>query len=333
MKKYIYFAFAGIVALCASCNKELNNNIDVPSANGNASLVVDIQGLPMATKAATKAGETEYQTNDEKKVSQVDIAIYDASGVLEWSKHYNEARTSRQTITGLTVGQKTIGVIANLTVETIPTTLANFKALASDLKDNGRSNLVMTGIAEGMASTNPEPATLKLARIAAKFSVDGNITTEWEGDAPQAFDITDIYLANVATASNVIYAPASPSLNLRSSVEVTSDVTYKDLTVASKQSWSSGSPFNGGVSFYGYPNNDSARTAIMIKALYENKVCYYPLVINQEIKNNTLYKIGNIKITCEGVENPWDDFTKVKILFDIEVVDWDYNEIYPEFTF
>ena len=329
MKKILYFTLAGLMMVLGttSCNKNLEG-VEQNELAKNASVIVDIQGLPMAV---TKA---DYQTDNEKKVSQVDIAIYNASGVLEWSKHYNEARTSRQTITGLTVGKKTVAVAANLTIETIPTTLAAFKAYATDLKDNGRSNLVMFGSAEGMASSNPEAIELKLARVAAKFNLEGKIKTAWEGDAPASFDITDIYVANAAAASDFSYSgTAGPAINLRSTVDLTTDPVYKDLTVATKTTWASGDAFNGGVNFYAYPNADAARTCIMIKALYEEKVCYYPLVINQEIKNNTMYKIGDITITCEGCENPWDDFTKVKILFDIEVVDWDYNEVYPEFTF
>lgn len=327
MKKAIYLALAGMLVLCASCSKESIDEV-LSAGNGDATLVIDIKGLPLSNVKAAA-----YQTDDEKKISQIDIAIYDASGALEWSKHYTEARTSRQVVTGLVAGKKSVGVIANLTVGTMPATLDGFKAVSTDLKDNSRTNLVMSAIVEGTASTNPEAVKVSLARVAAKFTIDGKITTEWEGDAPQSFDITDVYLANVSVASNVVYATSAPSVNLRTSTTVTSDAVYKNLTVAQKQTWTSGSPFNGGVSFYGYPNKDASRTCLMLKALYEGRVCYYPLVIDKEIKNNTLYRIGDIKITCEGVKNPQDVFTKIKILFDIDVADWDYNDLYPEFTF
>lgn len=326
MKKVFLIAIAGALVLCASCNKEPQ-----ASASREGEVVVDIEGLPIVM---TKAGETEYQTDNEKKISQIDIAVYDASGVLEWHKHYTDNRTSRrQTITGLTVGKKTIAVVANYTFE-MPATLTALQTLASDLKDNSRSNFVMSGFADAVASANPEPVSLKLQRVCAKFLVDGVIRTEWDGDAPLSFDITDIYLANAATASTFTYnGTAGPSINLRTSVELTDDTVYRDLTVAPKMSWTPGSQYNNGLSFYAYPNSDGARTCVMIKAMYEDEVTYYPLVIPQEIRNNTLCRIGDITITCQGVDNPWEDFTKVKVVFDIEVVDWDYNEIYPEFEF
>lgn len=326
MKKLFYlFLAASLPMLGASCTK---SGYSVPESVPTAMLVVDLKGLPMGTRA-----DVQYQSDTEKQVSRVDIAIYDGNGNLEWTKHYEDDRSSRQVITGLAEGKKTIAVVTNKFIE-IPATLDGFKACVTDLNDNTRTNFVMTGMGEGIASADPDPVEIKLARTVAKFTVDGNITTEWEGDAPQSFDITDIYLANVTVSSDFFHSgAASPTVNLRTSRELTSDAGYREMTVASKLDWSSGRQFNGGVSFYGMPNTTSTRTAVMIKAEYDGRDCWYPLVIDREIRNNTLYEIGDIKITCEGTSDPADPFTKVKVLFSLKVMDWDRQEVYPEFTF
>ena len=291
-------------------------------------LVVNLKAHQSDTRA-----DAEYQSEIEKQLSRVSIAIYDSSGNLEWSKHYEDNRSSRQVITGLSEGKKTIAVVTNKTLET-PATLDGFKSSVTGLDDNTRTNFVMTGMSEAVASSDPDPVDVRLARTVAKFTVKGNITTQWEGDAPESFDITGIYLANVTVTSNFVHGgEVAPTLNLRTSRELTGDAAYRELTVASKLEWTAGGPFNGGVSFYGMPNSTPTRTAVMIKALYEGRECWYPLVIDREIKNNTLYEIGDVEITCEGTADPSEPFTKIKITFSLKVTDWDYQEVYPEFTF
>ena len=341
MKKIIYTLAALTLVLCTvACNKSLDT-VEVTGDENKSKIIVNIKGFPAASpsddtvKSLTKGeGDTKYQTTVEKKVSQVDIVIYDESGAKEWNRHFDGAPMSHQLISGLTEGAKTVAVLANYTLDSVPATITAFKETLTSLADNSRDNFVMVGVAEGTAGTDPEPVSLKLVRVAAKVSVTGNIITAWEGEAPESFDITDIYLANVAVASDFDYDGSSgPEINLRSTVELVADSLYNDFTVAVKKNWTDGDQFNGGVEFYAYPNSDDVRTCVMIKALYDGRVTYYPLVINLPIAQNTLYRIGDITITCEGCENPWDEFSKIRVFFDIEVADWDYKEIYPEYTF
>ncbi len=320
-----FLIVAAIVVTLAGCQKEPCSKCSGLQENVS-SLIVDIQGIPLSvTKGETHNG-------DERGISQIDIAIYDDAGVLEWAKHCAVAPASRQSATGLKAGKKTVCAVANLPVESVPRTIEEFRSLSSALRDNGQSGFVMTGSAAGEASPKPEPVTLKLSRLAAKVSFEGMVTTDWTEKAPASFDITDVYLANVSAESTLSFVSGEPSVNLRSGVNLTDDDVVRTLTVAEKESWEPGDPFNGGVPFYCYPNATDVRTCVMIKALYNGRVCYYPLVIDREIRNNTLYRIGNVTITCEGVENPWDDFTQVKTSFEITISDWDYNE-YPEIDF
>lgn len=318
----------GMVAVLASCRKEpcqkcleAQNRLMANGLEANSTLVIDVRGLPLSiTKTETERG-----------ISLLDLAVYDDSGVLEWSSHLDSPTNARQTATGLEAGKKTVCAVANLPTVCFPQTLEEFESFTSVLGDNGEG-FVMTGSEAGEASPNPEPVTVKLSRIAAKVSLEGFIVTDWTEKAPATFDITDVYLANVSAESDLSFSPGEPSVNLRSGVDVVADTLLRVLTVAPKGSWEPGDPFNGGVSFYGYPNSSEARTCVMIKALYDGRVCYYPLVMDREIRSNTWYRIGNVTLTCEGVENPWDDFTMVKTSFEITISDWDYNE-YPEVSF
>lgn len=318
----------GMVAVLASCRKEpcqkcleAQNRLMANGLEANATLVIDVRGLPLSiTKTETERG-----------ISLLDLAVYDDSGALEWSSHLDSPTNARQTATGLEAGKKTVCAVANLPTVCFPQTLEEFESFTSVLGDNGEG-FVMTGSEAGEASPNPEPVTVKLSRIAAKVSLEGFIVTDWTEKAPASFDITDIYLANVSAESNLVFSPKEPSVNLRSDVKFVEDSLLQTLTVASKENWTPGDLFNGGVNFYCYPNVSEIRTCVMIKALYDGCVCYYPLVIDREIKNNTWYRIGNVTITCKGVENPWDDFTKLKSFFEISISGWDYNE-YPEISF
>lgn len=72
---------------------------------------------------------------------------------------------------------------------------------------------------------------------------------------------------------------------------------------------------------------------VIIKAKFNNRVCYYPMVIDQPIKSNHMYNFGNIVITCEGSPNPWTDFEKVKINYSIEITDWITVPLDKDITF
>ena len=341
MMKKISIFLAGLAMLVA-CNK---NDVEiVKTIPADAQIILNIAGIT----AVSKAEISEYQTSEEKKISVLNLAVYksdpDKGYVYEWSKKFDKTQSS-YVITGLTAGDKTVVALANADISSFPETLDGFLALRSNLKENSADKLVMTGSVTCKAGTAPEAATLSLNRIAAKFLVDGDIKTDWIDGGNHAFDVQAIYLANVTTEASYLYMGNEPSLNLRKDTEYTTDSGYKTLTVAEKVNWIPGQKFNGGVAFFGYPNASNkkvtvggqqrgdTRTAVLIKATYDGNTCWYPLKIDQEIKYNTIYHIGGITITCEGVPNPWDDFNRIMVKFNIEVVDWTYNNIYPEFEF
>ena len=338
MKKTFVFALAGIVLCCASCNKEISPVAQETVKSGDASVIVNIKGA-LGTKADV------YQSEDESKVASLYVGVYDAEGKLEKKMSYTtdaQARIGTNIVyTGLAEGEKTICVCANIDDFVMPEllnsteTVVGFNGTKVNLAQNSRTNFVMAGKVKANANDSPTAVEVPLQRVVAKFVVDGNISVDWVGDAPASFDITDIYVANASIDSDFSFGGTVGNfINVRTSTDLTNVSEYRNLTVASKTSWTVGKPFNAtGAFLYAMPNSTSTRTAIIIKAKYEGRVCYYPLKIDTAIKNNTLYHIGDITITCEGNETPEPDFDKVLVNFSVKVQDWTFNDIIPSYEF
>lgn len=324
MKK-ILILVACVATLFTACQKQGTECVSFNDEG--ASVIFDIVGMPTTT--FSKAGDSEVQTADEKKVSILHIGVYDAEGKLEKFKDYTDDRTQkRQVITGLTEGKKTIVAIANLQ-DALPQTYAELEETVFDLASNTPSNLIMCGTVDEEAKKDPQAEILKLNRVCAKFEVLGTISTAWEGDEPTSFSITDIYIANASIKSNIAFSGSlNEYVNPRTSTTLVEKKAYTDLLVSHSDSWQPGDAFNNGVCFYSFPNSSTTtRTAIIIKGKYEGKDTYYPIPIDENIVKNTLYRVGDITITCQGVDNPWDVFTKIKLLYNIEIVDWDTKDV------
>lgn len=314
----------------ASCSKSADNVLPDEDIRLNFSLV-GITGGRTETEMVTKAEE--YQTEAEKNINLLTLAVYDNDGVLEWTRDYTGPKSANYTITGLVAGPKTIVAIANRKV-TVPKSLEDVYSTVSSLAENSRESFVMFGTGKAVADYDSETAVIRISRLAAKFRLHGSIITRWEVDEPEQFDILGIYVANAG--GNVDFAgnDRGPNYNLRTVESCSDNPAVKDLTVASKIRWSNGGAFNGGTDLYAYPNSDvKNRTAVLIKASFDNRICYYPIVIDQSVTGNTLYNFGDIVISCEGAPNPWSDFEKVRIDYSIEISDWVYSQLSPEYVF
>lgn len=82
MKKTLIFLAAACVAL-AACQKEVVPSNASENAVADASVIVNIPAI-----SGTKAEDEEIQTADEKKVTRLDIGIYNADGNLEKTLSY-----------------------------------------------------------------------------------------------------------------------------------------------------------------------------------------------------------------------------------------------------
>ena len=269
---------------------------------------------------------TKAQTAAETNVTRLQVALYNEVGELEWDNTYEYAFSTVKTISGLIEGPKTIVAVANKEV-TMPQSLNDFHTIPVSLNENKRDSFVMYGCESTEASVSPQLTTIHLKRTVAKISVRSSISLVIEDGKTHEFIPEKIYLSNVATKTNLKGDAFDEFINLREDKEQTSDEILRDLTVAEKTYWVSGGVFNHGVDFYVCPNTSESRpTAMIIQAKYDGNICYYPLVVSSELISNTMYKCGAIKITCEGMPNPQDDFSSLRVRFNYESVDWNEGE-------
>ena len=349
MKK-ILFSIAGAALLFASCREQVS--VEPLSLPADSGVIVNVQGVNLLK------GNAEVQTDAEKNVTSLDIVIYDESGTYEAGKSFTDNPASKigvdQVITGLTEGPKTICVAVNAALETYPGTIGAFYTAVSNLADNSVDNgFVMTGSVPTAAAATPTRVVVPVKRIAAKFVVDGNITVDLIEEDVKDFTVSKIYIANAATASNFAFGAGTYKVANPAYVNIIDKPTefvkvdaLRKFTVCEDPEWTSGKPY-AGASFYVYPNvlteqkdlSDYYKlTTVVIEASYkdaagQSQLCYYPIRLAQSIDANTVYRIGDIKITCIGVDNPIKDFNKIFVSFNVSVEDWTTYEVYNTYEF
>lgn len=316
MKRHFINLLISSLAISVACSR-----ITADKASAGSSLTIHINGGEFDNGAVSKADE--IQSENEKKISRMEIFVYDDSGKLEWCDVYDSYMSDRFTIAGLREGRKDVAIVANKKLSETPQSLSQFKSMASGLTDNSRNSFVMTGMGSAMANSKSEVTDIGLVRLAAKFSFRGVIRTDWTLNRPESFTLTDVYVSNVGSRSSFEHMNTSTIENPRRG-DISMNAQIRNLTYAERnREWIPGYVFNGGIDFYGYPNHTDQRTAVIIKALYNGRVCYYPIVIDMPIESNTLYNIGTVTISSEGVQNPWQDFGHVSIGCKVKAQDWE----------
>lgn len=318
MRKFILFL--SVLVAVVSCNK--NQSVPVHCPSGESGLSFTVRSGALLTKSE--------KTESEKTVNSLIVAIFDSNGVCEWLKKYSSLPSGKEDVVGISKGSKRILACANKNLSlSVGSSVSEFTSLVTNLSENSRNGFVMFGEVNAEASGVPTIVDLELYTVAAKFDLAGRFILDWESDAPESFSITDVYLTNVGSKSDFSFSGSySPSVNPRNPGVVQNG--YESLTLVSSNWTSSGTRFGDGSALYGYPNDrSSADTYLIIKALFNGEVCYYPFDINDKIKedggkilSNTSYKFGDITITCKGVKNPYDDFSKIKVLFSVKVTEW-----------
>lgn len=301
-----------MLAALAVCLCGCQKTVPEPAGTG-AAVIFDIDFL---SDDGTRA------LNAETNVNRLQVGLYNAAGELEWENTYNAAFSTMKTITGLTEGPKTVVAVANKEI-TMPVTLEEFYTIPVSLGDNRRDAFVMSGTESAEASVAPVITTIHLRRLVAKISVRNALSTVWDDGKQHTFSPTRIYLANVATQTDLRGGTYGEFVNPREETEQTKDETLRDFTVAERDYWVSGGVFNHGVDFYVCPNASAERkTTLIIQAEYDGQVCYYPLVISDELIQNTMYRCGAITISCGGMPSPADDFTSIRVSYNYETADW-----------
>lgn len=267
-------------------------------------------------------GETKAQTPSETNITRLQVAVYGDAGNLEWENTYEYAFSSVKTISGLAEGRKTIVAVANKKV-TMPSSLDAFHTIPVYLDENRRDSFVMFGCESAEASVSPALTTIHLRRAVAKISVRSSISSVSEDGKTHEFVPERIYIANVAAKTNMRGDAFDEFVNLREEREQTVNPVIRDLTVAEKTYWVNGGVFNHGADFYVCPNRSSERlTTMIIQAEFDGVECYYPVVIASELLSNTMYRCGVLTISCEGMPNPGDEFSSIRVRFNYENDDW-----------
>lgn len=308
-KLFLLAMFAALAVCLSGCKKTLPE----PTVYG-AAVILDIDFL--------SGDVTKAQTSAETNVNRLQVGLYNAAGELEWENTYEYAFSTIKTITGLTEGPKTIVAVANKQV-TMPATLEEFYAVPVSLEENRRDAFVMSGTETAEASVDPKVTTIHLRRLVSKITVRSSLSVSWTDGKQHTFSPTRIYLANVATKTNLKGDVFEEFANPREENAQTKDEILRDFTVAERDYWVSGGVFNHGVDFYVCPNSSPERkTTLIIQAEYDNRTCYYPLVVSDELIMNTMYRCGAVKITCGGMPSPSDDFSSIRVSYNYESADW-----------
>ena len=301
--------FAALAVCLSGCKK----TIPEPAVN-SAAVIFDIDFL--------SGDGTKVQTSAETNVNRLQVGLYNAAGELEWENTYEYAFSTMKTVTGLMEGQKTIVAVANKQVA-MPATLKEFYAISVSLEDNKRDAFVMSGAETTEASVDPKVTTIHLRRLVSKITVRSALSVSWTDGKQHTFSPTRIYLANVATKTNLKGNIFDEFANPREKTEQTKNENLRDFTVAERDYWVNGGVFNHGLDFYVCPNGSTERkTTLIIQAEYDGQTCYYPLVVSDELVMNTMYRCGAIKITCGGMPSPSDDFSSIRVSYNYESDDW-----------
>lgn len=306
------------------------------SCRENIPVNLDDKGSAVIINVETSFDSDESKAslmNWEASINRLQIGIYNSAGECEWDNTYTSSFTNTRTVSGLTEGEKTIVAVANKEI-VMPATLDEFDRISVSLKDNTREHLVMSGKVKTVACTAPEIATISLRRIVAKISFRNALIVSWNEGKQHGFSFERVYIANVASKSDLNGGCYGEFVNLRENKDISDDEGIRSLTVSDYKSWIENGAYNGGVDFYVCPNvSEDRKTAFIIQAKYDGRTCYYPLVIADEILSNTQYNCGKIVLTCEGMENPEDDFLSNRASLCYTKAEWDDSPNMEDVTF
>jgi len=316
-------AAAAAAACLCSCEEKLEN---LP-ANADEKTCVDLT-VCVPCEVSTKS----TATNDEKKVNNLQIYVFDDGGlqIEAYAKGEGSSLTAK-----VALGRKTVAALVNAPECVGCYTLAELKAYASDLNENTPSNFVMFGYdsVDVQASTT---VSVNVNRLAARVVI-GKITNaiDVEQYKNEAISLNKIYLINaggVTTLGNGGFMDISRYYFKRGITSTSGNIPSLLLKTYNAQSISKGASYTASASLYCYPNiatSDSnsetwsARyTRLVVETTIAGKTWYYPITIDQEIKSNTSYEIPELKITRLGSTSPDVPLVIGDAQFTVNVEEW-----------
>lgn len=350
MKNKILF-YAAITAFAImSCNKNETEPV-LKESNGVINFSIK-ESLPLSP---TKTIEAYLNSQDyEKAINNIQIFVFDENGELNGYKGLGSV-TSGSIST--TVGEKTVWAVVNGPDMTNVKTESELKNLNLDLADNSKAGgFVMSGSKEctvGSASVNCEITVSRLVSRVALVSIENNLPA-----AVGELKIENVFLSNVVGNQNISGTAAASSWynkegrkdeSSRNATHIIDGDNYEascpELTFnGSGSNVSNGTTYKPGTPllFYSYPNSASVkgdgfkdpfnaqRSVLVISASINNKLYYYPVVLdNATLERNKSYTVG-VKITGFGSDDPNKEVNKGAIEFNVKVSDWVAGATYEE---
>ncbi len=307
----------------AACTKNLDNSSETAGAvpGGEETVTLNVN-LPFGTPSKASGSATDA---NETALKSVQVFVFNSSDNLE---AYQSTATGSVNLT-CTKGTKTIAALVNGEALSGIKTLSELSGTVSKFSENSAAGLVMFGTVTETIETDTS-VTLEVARLAAKVVI-GKITNSIAMAQYQSSPIAvnAIYLINVAGEAK-FSGEYTPSLWLNQSKNsVTAGNLYYEkpssLSIAYNASDASGHYF------YCYPNPTSEdstasewsarHTRLVVEATVGGQTCYYPITL-PVVNANTVYTIGELKITMIGTDSPDVVDAKGSASFTITVAPW-----------
>ena len=325
MKRKLYLAAVAAVAF-AACNDPVLNE----SENLQGCVKLDL---------SLSSGETKsVGTNDENRISNVQIFVFDDSGSIEaykQEKYTNQTvLSSAKTFIDCVPGSKKIVAVVNAPEMSDVKSYDDLNAKTSFLADNGTRNFQMIGETDLDVVAATE-ITIPVSRIAAKItiaSITNNMSLDYYKE--MSFSITNIFMLNVAGSTGYLEDKEPENwynmmrwedngslrymLDRNNSTPIT--VNYSEsVTLTQEQEHAY------------YPNStetDSSDqetwcpryTRLVLEARLGSEVYYYPVSI-PNIERNTAYEV-HLTVTRPGSLLPDVPVDVVAVSITVNVVEW-----------
>lgn len=327
MKRFSIILLAGLTVLAASCNESGND----PLGGGSPAcrLRVDITGG--ATKAGTNTDSPGYET----RVRDLQLLVYDQTGVLE---AYQRGTSTTGYDFDLTTGEKTVWAIANCPDNLNRMPLDELSTLLSRLEDNSEDEGDGTFVMAGSDTGTVTPAVInimnvKVFRLASRIalqSVRNSLTSSHDVILKYAF------VQNVVREA-VLTDPSSGSsekgnVNGRTGGEdIDATSVFPEISVSGVSlggtNVAHGEAFAPEVPALVYSYPDTSGEAFLTLVTEIQGSTYYYKVPLPELRPNTAYAV-TLELIHLGTHSPGDDHEFSDVQGSISVEPWETGELF-----
>ena len=327
-RKTIFLAAGLLLALAGqSCRKagpSLSPEVILPeTSDGRIDLVVSVSD-GASTKASSALSDAD--------VSSLAVYVFEADGKIDT---HGSASSNSVALKCFPAAGKQVYAIVNKTVSGEVKTIADLKALTSDLSETSTKNFVMAGTKTGVNLTTGGSVTVDVYRIGAKVSIGAiknNLQEPYYQTLP--FVVKGIYLINVSTGAFPLFGDSFTPSSWANKCKWVSDSKYNALAYESANlSVAYGASTSGTHWLYCYPNpvtvdhegstwnSAGAKTRLVIETTIGGETYYYPITLDG-VSRNCHYSISGLEITRRGSKDPNTPVTTEQVSFSVKVQPW-----------